>query len=92
MFRGQCMSCHTQDGYRSMIRLLQNRDRQAIGSLLSILHTHAPDSPYRAYMPPLVGTSQEIDALGDYLATLSQSEPSPPALAAAPTPAAARAN
>jgi hypothetical protein len=85
MFRGQCMSCHTQDGYRSMIRLLQNRDRQAIGNLTAILHNHASDSPYRAFMPPLVGTSAEIDALGDYLATLSQPQGTPeaPVVAAA---------
>jgi len=74
MFRGQCLSCHTQDGYRSMTRLLQGRDRRAIGSLLDILHKHAPDSPYHAFMPPLVGTPPEIDALGDYLLTLSQPE------------------
>ena len=74
MFRGQCLSCHTQDGYRSMTRLLQGRDRRAIGSLLDILHKHAPDSPYHAFMPPLVGTPPEIDALGDYLLTLSHPE------------------
>jgi cytochrome bd ubiquinol oxidase subunit I len=75
MFRGQCMSCHTQDGYRSMTRLL-GRDRQAIGSLLAILYNHALDSPYRAFMPPLVGTPGEIDSLGDYLLTISHPEPS----------------
>jgi cytochrome d ubiquinol oxidase subunit I len=72
MFRGQCMSCHTPDGYRSMTRLLQGRDRQSIGNLLAILQQHAPDSPYRAFMPPLVGTTSEINALGDYLHGLSQ--------------------
>jgi mono/diheme cytochrome c family protein len=73
MFRGQCMSCHTLDGYRSMRRLLAGRNREAIGSLLKILHEHKPDSPYRAYMPPLVGTESEISALGDYLAALTSS-------------------
>jgi mono/diheme cytochrome c family protein len=92
MFRGQCMACHTADGYRSMIRLLQNRDRAAIGSLLGILHDHAPDSPYRAYMPPLVGSPAEIDALGDYLATLSQSGTPGSTLAAAPAAPAPAAN
>jgi mono/diheme cytochrome c family protein len=92
MFRGQCMSCHTPDGYRSMTRLLQARDRQAISSLTSILHTHATDSPYRAYMPPLVGTSHEIDCLGDYLATLSQPQTPAPTLAAAAAATPAGAN
>jgi mono/diheme cytochrome c family protein len=71
MFRGQCMSCHTADAYRSMKRLLAGRNREAIGSLLTMLHEPKPDSPYRAFMPPLVGTPDEIQALGDYLATLS---------------------
>lgn len=70
MFRGQCLACHTVDGYRSMRKLLGERDRQSIGNLLGVLHTYAEDSPYRAYMPPLVGTPDEIEALGDYLAAL----------------------
>ena len=71
MFRGQCMSCHTTDGYRSMQRLLAGRDRASIQNLTIILHEAKPDSPYKAFMPPLVGTSAEVNALGDYLATLS---------------------
>jgi mono/diheme cytochrome c family protein len=70
MFRGQCLACHTRDAYRPMKRLLAGRDREAIGSLLKILHDYRPDSPYRAYMPPLVGTPAEIADLRDYLATL----------------------
>ncbi len=70
MMRGQCMSCHTLDGYRPLRTLLSGRDREAIGNVLAMLHEHKEDSPYRAYMPPLVGTEQEIAALGDYLATL----------------------
>lgn len=71
MFRGQCMACHTRAGYRGMKPLLAGRNRETIGSLLAILHDHKPDSPYRAFMPPLVGTKEEIAALGDYLATLT---------------------
>ncbi len=70
MMRGQCMSCHTVDGYRSLRRLLAGRDREAVGNILSMLHQHQEDSPYRAYMPPLVGTEAEIAALADYLASL----------------------
>ena len=70
MFRGQCKSCHTVDAYRSMKVLLAGRNRESVGSLLAILHDYKPDSPYRAYMPPLVGTSNEVAALGDYLYTL----------------------
>lgn len=79
MFRGQCMACHTEDGYRSMKRLLADRDRQAIQNILDVLHGYAEDSPYRAYMPPLVGKPAEISALGDYLASLVQRAPAPDA-------------
>ncbi len=71
MFRGQCMSCHTVSGYRSMKRLLQQRDQKGIDRLLETLHNPPADSMYKKYMPPLVGRPEEIAALGRYLATLS---------------------
>lgn len=74
IFRGQCMSCHTETGYRSMVRLLQNRDRENIKKLLIMLHDMPQDSPYRRYMPPLVGNPDEVDALAAYLATLTGQE------------------
>ena len=70
MFRGQCASCHTRDVYRSMKRLIGERNREAIGSMLTILHECKDDSPYKKYMPPLVGKPEEIQALGDYLDSL----------------------
>lgn len=72
MYRGQCASCHTRDGYRSLTTLLQGRDEKNILKLLDMLHKPTPESPYVKYMPPLVGTQDEIDDLGAYLATLSQ--------------------
>lgn len=42
VFRFQCMSCHTEDGYRSMRKLLGSRDEDAIMSLLSILRETDP--------------------------------------------------
>lgn len=71
MFRGQCMSCHTVDGYRSMKRLLAGRDQTAIENLLKMLKENKADSLYHAYMPQLVGKKEEIEALRDYLTTLS---------------------
>jgi mono/diheme cytochrome c family protein len=83
MFGGQCLSCHTVDGYRPMRRLLQGRDRGSIANLLQSLHENKEDSPYRAFMPPLVGTAQERDALADYLASLVRmSGPTVPPLTA----------
>jgi mono/diheme cytochrome c family protein len=71
VFRGECMSCHTLDGYRSMRKLLASRDREGIDSILRLLREVPEDSPYKTFMPPLVGTDSEIQALGDYLETLS---------------------
>ncbi|HLP09797.1 MAG TPA: cytochrome ubiquinol oxidase subunit I [Opitutaceae bacterium] len=71
MFRGQCLACHTLDTTRPIKQLLAGRDRASIGNLLTILHENKPESPYRAFMPPLAGTSDEVAALGDYLATLN---------------------
>ena len=67
VLRGQCMACHTVDGYRSLRRLLAGRDRESIANILTMLHEYKDDSPYRAYMPPLVGSEGEISALADYL-------------------------
>lgn len=67
MFRGQCMNCHTVDGYRSIRGLMQGRDRRGISNFLAMLHESPATSPYRNFMPPLVGTDREISDLGDYL-------------------------
>lgn len=67
MFRGQCMNCHTLDGYRAIRPLLHGRDRSAIVKLLAMLHDPPANSPYKSYMPPLVGTPDEIAALAGYL-------------------------
>lgn len=85
MFRGQCMSCHTESGYRSMHKLLQARDEKAIVKLLDMFHNPPKDSMYVKYMPPLVGKPDEIDALAGYLTTLSNPQPT------TATPVAAKA-
>ena len=67
IFRGECGSCHTMDGYRPMRQLLSGRDRANIGSLVIMLHEYKPDTPYRRFMPPMVGTQQDVNDLTDYL-------------------------
>ncbi|HTP90041.1 MAG TPA: cytochrome ubiquinol oxidase subunit I [Bryobacteraceae bacterium] len=67
MFRGQCMSCHTVDGYRSMRELLAGRNRESIANVVAMLHDYKPDSPYRKFMPPLTGTDEEVKELVAYL-------------------------
>ena len=67
MFRGQCMACHAWDGYWGMRTFLKDRDRQGVSNIANVLHAYREDSPYRAFMPPLVGTQPEVEALIDYL-------------------------
>ncbi|MGA3135462.1 MAG: cytochrome ubiquinol oxidase subunit I [Terracidiphilus sp.] len=67
IFRGECGSCHTLNGYRPLAQLLAGRDRANIGNFIVMLHENKPDSPYRRFMPPMVGTKQDIDDLADYL-------------------------
>jgi mono/diheme cytochrome c family protein len=88
MYRGQCGACHTLTGYRSLNKLLAGRDRDSVGSLLTMLHEYKPETSYRKFMPPLTGTPDEITALGDYLyyqESNGQPAPSPkPAATIAP--------
>ncbi|MGA3160367.1 MAG: cytochrome ubiquinol oxidase subunit I [Terracidiphilus sp.] len=67
IFRGECGSCHTLNGYRPLAKLLAGRDRANIASFITMLHDYKPDSPYRKFMPPMVGTKQDIEDLTDFL-------------------------
>jgi cytochrome bd-type quinol oxidase subunit 1 len=67
IFRGECGSCHTLAGYRSLNKLLGGRDRANIGNFIVMLHEDKADSPYHRFMPPMVGTKQDVDDLTDYL-------------------------
>jgi len=67
IFRGECGSCHTLNGYRPLAQLLEGRDRANIDSFITMLHDYKADSPYRKFMPPMVGTKHDVDDLTDYL-------------------------
>jgi len=67
IFRGECGSCHTLNGYRPLAQLLQGRDRANIGNFIAMLHEYKSDSPYHKFMPPMVGTKQDIDDLTGFL-------------------------
>src|ERR1035437_9882987 len=69
IFRGECGSCHTLGGYRSLRTLLDGRDRAGINNFLVMLHEYKADSPYHRFMPPLVGTRQDVDDLTNFLNT-----------------------
>jgi cytochrome d ubiquinol oxidase subunit I len=72
MFRGQCMACHTLNGYRSIHKLLRNRDEAGIESMMKLLYEYKADSIYRAFMPPLVGTRGEISSLVVFLSDITK--------------------
>jgi cytochrome bd-type quinol oxidase subunit 1 len=67
IFRGECGSCHTLNGYRPLAQLLGGRDRANIGSFISMLHDYKADSPYHKFMPPMVGTKQDVNDLTEFL-------------------------
>jgi len=85
VFRAQCSSCHTVDHYLSIRAIISPVDRDMLGSILGTLRdegkeyvsgryaheghiaTEKLDYPY---MPPLVGTDDEVAALTDYLMSL----------------------
>jgi mono/diheme cytochrome c family protein len=72
LFRYQCMSCHTESGYRGIKRLIGERDRDAIEGFLKTLHSTERDSnPYLGIMPPFVGNDSELKDLAAYLSTLN---------------------
>jgi cytochrome d ubiquinol oxidase subunit I len=67
IFRGECGSCHTLQGYRPLAHLLEGRDRANIHNFILMLHENKAESPYRKFMPPMVGTDQDVNDLADFL-------------------------
>jgi len=67
IFRGECGSCHTLQGYRPLAQLLQGRDLANIRNFIVMLHENKADSPYRKFMPPMSGTQQDVDDLTNFL-------------------------
>lgn len=73
MFRYQCMSCHTESGYRGMSKLLGDRDEEAIFNFLSMLKERSKEkNPYLGVMPPVAGTDPELKQLAKYLSTIKR--------------------
>jgi cytochrome bd-type quinol oxidase subunit 1 len=67
IFRGECGSCHTMDGYRAMRALMDGRDYAGIHNFIQMLHDYKPDSPYHRFMPPMAGTAQDMEDLASYI-------------------------
>jgi cytochrome bd ubiquinol oxidase subunit I len=47
--------------------LLDGRDRANIRNFIVMLHQNKDDSPYKKFMPPMVGTEQDVNDLTDFL-------------------------
>ncbi len=88
VFRAECASCHTIDGYLSIRKLVAPVDPDMLSGILATMreegneyatgtYTHeghvATDKLDYPLMPPLVGTAAEQDALAAYLLTLKPS-------------------
>ncbi|MCS7265130.1 MAG: cytochrome ubiquinol oxidase subunit I [Armatimonadetes bacterium] len=68
LFRLQCASCHTVDGYNGIRPLIYGWDESMIDSALQRLHK------LRGFMPPFVGTEAERKALAKWLAEIAKAE------------------
>jgi len=88
VFRAQCASCHTLNGYLSIRKLVAPVDPDMLQGILATMreegneytsgqYTHeghvATDKLDYPLMPPLVGTDEEVEALASYLLSLKPS-------------------
>jgi mono/diheme cytochrome c family protein len=65
VFRVECASCHTVNGYNSIRFAVRGWGREMIEYQLTHLNE------LKGFMPPFVGTAEEREALADWLASLS---------------------
>ncbi len=88
VFRAECASCHTIDGYLSIRKLVAPVDPDMLNGILATMHDEGKEYASGTYthqghvstdkldyplMPPLVGTDEEQEALAAYLLTLKPS-------------------
>ena len=81
VFRAECSSCHTRDGYLSIRRLASAMDAELAGMFLTALRDDGANWKARAagkdvkpdypFMPPFVGTDEERNALAEWIASLN---------------------
>jgi cytochrome bd ubiquinol oxidase subunit I len=65
---GQCMACHTMNGYRSLSKRLAGMDAATIEtSILKEMQKPGKENRYHKIMPPVIGTDEEVKALSVYL-------------------------
>ncbi len=88
VFRAECASCHTIDGYLSIRKLVAPVDPDMLNGILATMREEGNEYSAAGYvhqghiatekldyplMPPLVGTEEEVQALAGYLLSLKPS-------------------
>lgn len=71
IYKGQCLSCHTVDGWRerrAFATRLNGWTEESIDSYIETLHETRP------FMPPFVGTDEERKALAHFLQKVANEE------------------
>jgi len=68
IFRLQCQSCHTVNGFNAVRPLVKGWDAEFMDHQLRKLET------LKGYMPPFMGTSEERLALGQWLLNLNEAK------------------
>jgi mono/diheme cytochrome c family protein len=81
VFRAECSSCHTRDGYLGIRQIASAMDAEFAATFLTALRDDGASWKARAegkdvrpdfpFMPPFVGTDEEIEALAGWLASLN---------------------
>lgn len=89
VFRAQCAMCHTQTGYLGIRQILEPMDEDMLSGILATMkeegeeyvsgkyvhqgHVATENLDY-PFMPPLVGTDEEVEALKAYLMSLKTAQ------------------
>ncbi len=81
VFRAQCSSCHTRDGYLGIRKIASAMDAEFATMFLTAMRDDGANWKARAagqdvkpdypFMPPFVGTDEELQALAQWLASLN---------------------
>ncbi len=78
VFRAECSACHTVSGYLSIRTLEGGAEKDMLLAILQMMQADGdvwtshgdPGSLSYTFMPPFVGTEEEMDALASYLVSL----------------------
>lgn len=81
VFRAECASCHTRDGYLGIRKIASAMDAEFAEMFLTAMRDDGANwkaraagkdvKPDYAFMPPFVGTDEELKALALWLASLN---------------------